>query len=154
MFNKNETKSKKSFMEKWQISFGLIGIFLLAIVASGCGGEPITENKQEAQSTTEEEISNAFKLASLEIGNNNPSSSLVNTFDNLLKELTKKCPKEDETQIANYIFKTKKMINEKGRTITLLQAGNGINESIPKEATGVVNCAEIAAAFVVLLTSQ
>lgn len=141
-------------MEKWRIAFGLIGIFLLAIVASGCGGEPIVENQQETSSTTEEEISNAFKLASLEIGHNNPSGSLVNTFDNLLEELTKKCPEENETQIANYIFKTKKMINKKGETITLLQVGNGINESIPEEATGVVNCAEIAAAFVVLLTSQ
>lgn len=140
--------------KKWRITFGLIGIFLLAIVASGCGGEPTVENKQENQSTTEEEISNAFKLASLEIGHNNPSSSLVDTFDNLLKELTKKCPEENETQIANYIFKTKEMIDEKGGTITLLQTGNGINESIPEEVTGIVNCAEIAAVFVVLLTSQ
>lgn len=50
MFNKDETKSKK-----WQISFGLIGIFLLAIVASGCGNEITTENQKETSSITKTE---------------------------------------------------------------------------------------------------
>lgn len=118
--------------------------------------KPKTETKTETtpKSSQTETTSNAFKLASLEIGHNNPPKSLVNTFDSLLKKLTKKCSEEDETQIANYIFKTKKMVNEKGGTITLLQAGNGIDKSIPEEATDVVSCAEVAAAFVVLLTSQ
>jgi hypothetical protein len=52
----NENKMKiKAIWKKWQIAFGLFGIFLLAIVASGCGGESTTENKQENQSTTEVE---------------------------------------------------------------------------------------------------
>ena len=51
MFNENETKIKKPFWKKWWV--WMVGIFLLIIIASGCGGEPTTENKQETQSTTE-----------------------------------------------------------------------------------------------------
>jgi hypothetical protein len=52
MSDENEMKIKKPFWKKWWV--WLIGIFLLIIVASGCGGEPTTENKQETQSTIEE----------------------------------------------------------------------------------------------------
>lgn len=52
MSDENETKIKKPFWKKWWV--WLIGIFLLIIIASGCGGEPATENKQENKSTIEE----------------------------------------------------------------------------------------------------
>lgn len=51
IFDENETEIKKPFWKKWWV--WLIGIFLLIIIASGCGGEPTTENKQENQSANE-----------------------------------------------------------------------------------------------------
>ncbi|TFB08171.1 hypothetical protein E3V08_05130 [Candidatus Atribacteria bacterium MT.SAG.1] len=93
-------------------------------------------------------------MASLEIGYNNPSASLVKTFDDLLGKLEKKCPQDSESKIADYIFKGQKWVEKEGGTITLLEFGNSLNESIPEEMIGVVNCAEIAATLVVLITTE
>lgn len=153
MDNQITQPKKKSRKWLWVIGGFILFIILISVIGGGgekreTGPETISKSSQVA------DVSSAFKLASLEIEHNNPSSSLGDTFDSLLKELITKCPKEDETQIANYIFKTKKMIEEKGGTVTLLQAGNGINESIPEEAIGTISCAEVAVALVVLSTTS
>jgi len=95
-------------------------------------------------------VKSAVKLASLETGNNNPSQTIVNKFQNLLNELSLKCPNENEEQLANYIFVGRRTIEEKLGPITLFEVGRGVKESIPDEAIGIVSCAEIAAAFVTL----
>ena len=112
-----------------------------------------TTSQPKTQVTQQNDYSYAFKLAALEIGNNNPDQSLISNFKNVLKQLTTKCTTETEDQIADYIYKTKTMITDKGGSISFLEAANSINDSIPKEAIGVVKCAEIAAGFVTLYES-
>ena len=114
------------------------------------------ESQKEVQEKSQvETTSNAFKLASLEIGHNNPPKSLIKAFDDLLGKLKKKCPQDNEVKIANYIFKGQKWVKEEGGgTVKLLDFGNALNESIPEEMAGVVNCAEISAALVVLITTE
>jgi len=152
----NPTIIKSPILKKWW--FWVIVFFLIIIIFSlNNDVQKENGNIQNNQSQTNqqtENYSNAFKLASVEIGYNNPPEELISKFDNLLKDLIRKCSEKDENQIANYIYKTKTMIEEKGIEITFLQAGNGINGSIPEEAAGVMSCAEVASLFVVLTTSQ
>lgn len=149
----NKCPNCQSDLRSWFNRHPLLTILGFIIIMPMVIGT-ISSNGKETSIQTEktENVSNAFMLASLETGDNNPSKSLIDKFDNLLDNLERKCPTESETQIANYIFKAKTMIEEEGETITLLQAGNYINKSIPEEAIGTVTCAEIAAALIVLST--
>jgi len=133
------------------IIFGIIGLISLSGNDSSNSSTP---SSTPAPASQVEEASNAFKLASLEIGHNNPPQSLIDVFDNYLSELATKCPSETKTQIAGYIFKTQEMINERGGDITLKGAAEGINGSLPDEASGTVSCAEVAAAFVTLVAPE
>ncbi len=96
----------------------------------------------------------AFKLALLESGNNNPPQSLINDFDNLLNKLSIKCPTENIEAIAGYIFIAREKIQEGLGPFTLLETGNGINNSIPEEAIGISTCSEVIAMFTALMLSK
>lgn len=140
-----------------KLLYVLSGVVVLIIIIAVAGGgeQKGTESESTYQTTQIETPSEAFKLASLEIGHNNPPESSIKTFDDLLGKLEKKCPQDSENKIANYIFKGQKLIKEGGGgTVKLLDFGNALNESIPKEMTGVVNCAEMAAALVVLIIAE
>ena len=149
-----EVEAKKKPLLKQNIGCGgsilIIIIIVIVIAIFSSGGD----NKSTQPTTQTETPSEAFMLASLEIGHNNPSASLVKTFDDLLGKLEEKCPQDSENEIANYIFKGQKLIKEKGGTVTLLEFGNALNESIPEEMAGVVNCAEMAAVLVVLVIDE
>ena len=152
MTNEIKIKPKESIWKKWIV--GSIIVLAIIIVASSGGGEK-KGTEPASKSPQVETASNAFKLASMEIGYNNPPESLVKTFDDLLEKLEKKCPQDSEVQIANYIFKGQKLIKEQGGgTVKLLDFGNALDESIPGEMAGVVNCAEIAATLIVLMTTK
>jgi len=133
----------------------IIIIVIMVAIFSGNGEKKSTGSEVSQPTIQEEEVeSNAFMLASLEIGHNYPSESLVKTFDDLLEKLKKKCPQESEKKIANYIFKGQKLIKEGGGgTVKLLDFGNALNGSISEETIGVVSCAEMASALVVLMTA-
>jgi len=133
----------------------IIVILGIIVIVQGVSKDYSTQPQTSPtrQAVQQPEYSNAFKLASLETGHNNPNQNLISDFDSLLKQLTQKCTSETEDQIADYIYKTKTMIADKGGNITLLEAANSINDSIPDEAVGVVTCAEVAAAFVTLYGS-
>lgn len=136
---------------------GFVGLIVLIIIIAIAGDreQKGTESESPYQPPQIETPSEAFKLASLEIGHNNPSESLVKTFDDLLGKLKKKCPQDSENKIANYIFKGQKLIKEGGGgTVKLLDFGNALNESISEEMAGVVNCAEMAAVLVVLINAE
>jgi len=131
----------------------IIVILGIIVIVQGVSKDYSIQTSPTKRTTQQPEYSDAFKLASLEIGHNNPNQNLVSNFDSLLKQLAQKCTSETENQIADYIYKTQTMIEDKGGNITLLEAATSINGSIPDEAVGVVTCAEIAAAFVTLYGS-
>ena len=142
-------------MKKLLYIIGGIIILVIVIAIAGGGEKKETESESTYQTTQTETPSEAFKLASLEIGHNNPPESLIKTFDDLLGKLKEKCPQDSENKIANYIFKGQKWIKEKGGgTVKLLGFGNALNESITEEMAGVVNCAEMTAALVVLMIAE
>lgn len=113
---------------------------------------PKLETQKEIIDDTQKspEISSAFKLASLEIGHNSPPQYLVDKFENILKSLNKKCPNETEDQIAEYVFKGKKMINDKGIAISFEEVLDGMDDSFPEYLSGSMKCSEVASMFVVL----
>jgi hypothetical protein len=113
-----------------------------------------TQLKNKNTNTSIQEITPAFKLASLEYGNNNPPQNMVSEFDDILAKLSIKCPNEKIDEISGYIFIGKDIIEKKSVSITLLEVANGINESIPEEAIGIVTCKEIAAIFATLISSN
>ncbi len=114
---------------------------------------PIVTTTPATEEPIEQRIeTNAYKLAYLEVGSE-PPQALIDKFDSLLKELDRKC-NENEDDIANYIFKGKKMIEDKGNTITLLEMAESMDKSIPEEVVGVISCAEIASAVVVLVNGE
>ena len=130
-----------------KIASSSIIVLVFSLILSGCSSQYTPTTTQPT------EQSNAFKLASLEIGYNDPSQELQDKFQSILTKLKLKCPNESEDDIANYIFKTKTMIEDKGGQISLVESANAIDESLPTEAAGSVTCAEVAAAFVTLYTN-
>jgi len=145
-----EKTTKRKFGCLSSLVIVIIGVIVI-IIAVSIFYDSTPPNQTSSNNSVQ---TDAFKLAALEIGHNSPSDSLVNTFNNLINTLEKKCPNEGKKEIANYIYKTKEMIGEKGISITFLEAGNAINGSMPEEAIGVVSCAEAASAIVVLTTNQ
>ncbi len=135
----------------------IIIILIFGIWAfSKCSGPSSDTSSNDTSSTdTSQTASTAFKLASLEIGHNDPSQDLVKQFDDILDKLEKKCPDEDRSLLGNYIFKAQTMIAEqKGENLSMITIGNALDESIPEETAGVVSCAEIMAVFVTLYNAQ
>jgi len=121
---------------------------------SGGGEKKSTGSEITQPSIQKETVSTAFKLASIEVGHTSPPSVLVEQFENLLNKLTRKCSENNEERIADYIVNGKEMIEEKGGKTTLLEFAKAMNESIPEDMAGVVSCAEVAAALVVLMTAK
>lgn len=118
-------------------------------------------NQQQAvqqQRTTpaqkQQNYSNAFKLAAMEVGHQAPSQSLIDDFDNLLNQLSKKCPNESEDKIANYLFVGREAIKKNFKEITLLDYGIQIYKSIPDEAVGMIKCDETAALVAALIINS
>lgn len=93
----------------------------------------------------------AFMLASLEFETVHPSDDQVLLFQGILDSLVRKCTETSELEIANIVYKTKSMIDDRGGVISYADAGLAIDGSIPDEAAGVMSCADIAAALVTLM---
>lgn len=145
---------KKTSSGTWGCLILIFIVIVIIWVIASSGTDTETAPSKSTPTTQTENASNSFKLASLEVGHNDPTQSLIDIFDSYLDSLEIKCPDEDETQIANYIFNTQEMINEKGGSMTLQEAAEGIDGSIPEDASGMISCAEVATAFVILVTDQ
>ena len=153
---------KEEILNDWgskRIGFGTVIVAILIIVVAYAIISAIISGGSSTKTLTmppvsQEEMSTAFKLASIEIGHTNPSSVLAEEFESLLGELTRKCLEKSEEKIADYIVRGKEMTEEKGGKTTLLEFGKAMDKSIPEDMAGVVNCAEIAAAIVVLSTQK
>ena len=92
----------------------------------------------------------SFMLASLDTGHTNPSQYLVEDFEDLLRNLKRKCPNESESNISDYIVTVRDKIIEKGINESLFQIGTAMDNSIPEEAIGTIKCAEVAATLIVM----
>ena len=91
-----------------------------------------------------------FKLATLYWGSDPPAST-VRQFDDLLRSLLRKCPDLPESRIGDVIYIVWKNLREAGSQVTLLQAAQGIDGSIPEQAAGLLDCMEVAAAWATLV---
>ena len=154
--SQQEPEEEKKGWSKGKVIIGIV-IFLIIVAAGGGCGSPSGSSTSSSSSAsaissqqTAEQASSAFKLASLEVGYNSPSSTLVNSFDQILTSLKRKCPTEDEEKIAGYIFTGKQLIEKQGQSVTLMQVAKGIDESLPDDLVGAMTCAEVSAAFVTL----
>lgn len=169
MPNKKDTRCKKKMPKHFRIISGIFVLIAIVTIISGCGKSNQSVSKETIQSTNieqtqpvkeeikpteeiKEEPSNAYKLAFVEIGAE-PSQLLVNQFDSLLKTLNKKCT-EGEQKISDIIVKTQELLEKKNKKETLLNIARSVNESIPKELTNNISCAEIAAFLVVLTAAE
>ena len=140
--------AKNNVRDSYKISYKI------EISAFEDGSSAANKNTAPQKTTPNQKSSVAFKLASIEIGNTNPPSSLVASFDNMLSRVKTKCPDKSKEQISDYIATAWEAIRKKGINITLLEIGNDIDKSIPKEMAGYVKCEEIVAALIVLTTNK
>lgn len=159
LFSNRTVFSEKTERIGKKILLGFVGLIVLFYFFINSGDNPNSNNHKVVNNNSVRQfetlnVKSAVKLASLEIGYNDPTQELVDKFQNLLNELSLKCPNESEEQLAGYIFIGRKTIEEKLGSITLFAVGNGIKESIPDEAIGIISCAEVASAFVALTISN
>jgi len=161
--NINNEEKVAQAKKKWEKQIILIGIiflffiFLFAIImgsSSSNSSDKTEKTSYQNQSNQEQSKTIAFMLASLEVGHNNPSSSLVNEFDTVLDKLEIKCPDDTRSKLGDYIYIVQTNLKKYNKSLTLLQIANGINESIPEESIGIVSCAEVGAAFVALMVQD
>lgn len=87
-------------------------------------------------------------------GNVIPSQKMVNEFDMYFNKLIKKCKENDKSRIGDYIVTAQEQLKKEGINLQLSEIITGMDKSIPEDANNLVSCAEIAAAFVVLMSSQ
>jgi len=153
------TQAKKKW-EKQMMVIGIIFLFLIFLFAiimgssSSNDGDKISEHSYQNSSNQEQIKTTSFMLASLEVGHNNPSNSLINEFDAVLNKLEIKCPNDTRSKLGDYIYIAQTNLKKYNKSFTLLQIANGINESISEESIGIVSCVEVAAAFVVLIVED
>lgn len=118
-------------------------IFFLFIIFSGLNTSTTSQSKTTKQSS-------AFMLAALEVQDNNPPSSLVNSFDVILETLSSKCPGESKEIISDYIYTAKKTLTEEGKMYTLMEIATAMKDALSGEPSGIT-CKETAALFATFL---
>lgn len=159
------------WIKKHKIISGVIGFFVIIVVLGAIGGSSTSTRSESTKTNTsietaqsnpspeekakEEPVANdspAFNLAKLETNNPNPPENTIKSFDNILKSLSNKCSDKDERKIGDYIVFTQKTLKERQVSMDLLEVARRIDESYPLEAKDSLSCAEVATAFLTLMT--
>ena len=80
-----------------------------------------------------------------------PSDALVERFERLLLDLDAKCP-ETRAEIADMGVFAQRQLADAGRDDTLLDVFRAASDGIPVEAAALVQCSEVFAALLTMLT--
>ena len=103
--------------------------------------------------TAYSEDDSEYQLAVLDAGGFVPlDDPVIDTYANLLDSIDPKC-EEDRTLIGDQALTATQLLADEGISVTILEALQGMDGSIP-EGSVTLSCAEIAAAWVVLVSSQ
>ena len=90
------------------------------------------------------------KLAAIQAGNHNPSTSLVQSFQSAMTNLEQKCPKDSEENLSDYTVTAQSLLKSRGHQMDLLEIMQRVNDSIP--AGGYPGrCSDVFAAFTSLV---
>lgn len=125
----------------------LLGATLLVLgtVAAACeAGEPAASNSEDDPE---------YLLASIDAGEplsvDDPS---ISAYADRLDSLDEKC-EEERSLIGDQAVRATQLLAEEGVSVTVLEALEGFDESIPGEFP-VFSCAEIGALWTTLVTGQ
>lgn len=156
----------------------VVVIVLLGLAATACesdsnesdGTTPTGAETPDAAATTEvtpedpgegeedgaasySEDDTEYKLAVIDAGGFVPlDDPSIGTYARLLDSLDGKCS-EERSLIGDQAVVATQLLADEGIIVSTLEALQGIDESIPEELPGLT-CAEIAAAWVVLIMAQ
>lgn len=111
---------------------------------------PVQTSQPKAEKPKANDESVAYKIASFAYEPGfKPQDSTVQAVQWGLDELRTKCT-NTESQIGDYIYVAYEKIKEKDPGVSILSVIDGINGSIPESLDIKMDCAEVAAAYVVL----
>jgi hypothetical protein len=87
------------------------------------------------------------KLAAIEVGSRNPSPTLIEEFRVMLDRLSRKCSKDSQQNISDYIVTSQNLLKDKGRNMSLMEIASSVDKSIP-DGEDMGKCIDIFTVFV------
>ncbi len=80
------------------------------------------------------------KLASIEDGSQMVHQSDIDTWKTILDRLSGKCSQDTRKKVANLILTSHKLLKDRGKDMKLRDAARILDESIPPEGSGLLDC--------------